>query len=174
MSRHEVLLEQWCWFEDEVKFVRRLLEPGRQEIDVGANDGVYTFSMAKAVGATGKLWAFEPASTKADFRAASIVENDFRQVARERRTRPNIVGTASLSLHADSKLSVLVLGAGASGAHEMVSLVTRDERAAFHGCWDVDFIRIKTEREALNILGGGRGHFFAPNSPATRRWCSAK
>ena len=57
-----VLLEQQDWFEEEIKFVRRLLRPGMQVIDIGANYGVYALSMARAVGTSGHVWAFEPAS----------------------------------------------------------------------------------------------------------------
>ena len=42
-----VLIEQQDWFEDEIGFVRRLLRPGQQAIDIGANYGVYTLTMAK-------------------------------------------------------------------------------------------------------------------------------
>ena len=60
-----VLREQQDWFEDEIKFLRRLLQPGEKAIDVGANCGVYTVSIAQAVGPSGKVWAFEPASSTA-------------------------------------------------------------------------------------------------------------
>ena len=55
-----VLYEQQDWFEDEIGFLRRLLLPGQQAIDVGANYGVYTLSIAKVIGPTGTVWAFEP------------------------------------------------------------------------------------------------------------------
>lgn len=67
-----VVLEQQDWFEDEIKFVRRLLKPGQKAIDIGANYGVYTLSMAKAVGPTGRVWAFEPASRTARLLAEGI------------------------------------------------------------------------------------------------------
>ncbi|MBK7673942.1 MAG: hypothetical protein IPJ27_03790 [Candidatus Accumulibacter sp.] len=34
-----VLLEQQDWFEDEIKFLRHLLQPGQKVIDIGANYG---------------------------------------------------------------------------------------------------------------------------------------
>ena len=67
-----VLYEQQDWFEDEIGFLRRLLLPGQRAIDVGANYGVYTLSIAKAVGPTGSVWAFEPASTTAALLAQGI------------------------------------------------------------------------------------------------------
>ncbi len=45
-----VLMEQQDWFEDEIKFLRCLLQPGQKVIDIGANYGVYTLSMAQVVG----------------------------------------------------------------------------------------------------------------------------
>ena len=64
-----VLREQQDFFEDELPFVRQLLQPGQNAIDIGANYGVYTLSMAKRVGANGHVWAFEPASSTAQFLA---------------------------------------------------------------------------------------------------------
>ena len=41
-----VLHEQQNWFEDEIKFVRRLLRPAQQAIDIRANYGVYPLCSA--------------------------------------------------------------------------------------------------------------------------------
>lgn len=62
-----ILLEQKEWFEDEIRFVRRWLRPGMRAVDVGANVGVYTVPMARAVGDGGQVWAFEPTPEAADF-----------------------------------------------------------------------------------------------------------
>jgi hypothetical protein len=43
-----VLLEQEDWFEDEISFVRRLVQPGSRVIDIGANYGLYTLALASA------------------------------------------------------------------------------------------------------------------------------
>src|SRR3989338_10151644 len=72
-----VLLEQEDWFEDEIKFLRRLLQPGQKVIDIGANYGVYALSMAQTVGATGFVWAFEPASDTVKLLADGIAVNGF-------------------------------------------------------------------------------------------------
>ena len=98
-----VLREQQDWFEDEIKFVRKLLKQGQRVIDIGANYGVYTLSMARLVGPAGRVWAFEPASTTADLLAASIAANDFGQVVVEQSALSCRVGTAQLSLN-DSAL----------------------------------------------------------------------
>jgi hypothetical protein len=43
-----VLIEQEDWFEKEICFVRRVLQPGTCAADIGANYGTYTLAMAPA------------------------------------------------------------------------------------------------------------------------------
>jgi protein O-GlcNAc transferase len=159
-----VLREQGDWFEDEIRFVRQALEPGQQAIDIGANYGVYALSIGKAVGPNGKVWAFEPASTTAEFLAASIAENGFSQVVLERSALSSATGFASLSLNFNPELNALRPGAAAADASERVPLVTLDERAAAYDWRDIDFVKIDAEGEELNILQGG-ARFFADLSP---------
>ncbi len=47
---------------EAMKMVCQLLRPGDTAVDVGANIGLYTLVMAKQVGPTGKVYAFEPAN----------------------------------------------------------------------------------------------------------------
>ncbi len=121
-----VLREQEDWFEDEIKFLRLLLQPGHKVIDIGANYGVYTLSMAKHVGPTGRVWAFEPASTTANFLAASITANCFDQVVLEQSALSSVKGTAQLSLNDNSELNALVRDDESSKDSETVTLVTLD------------------------------------------------
>ncbi|MFM7269960.1 MAG: hypothetical protein ACKOZT_15490, partial [Cyanobium sp.] len=75
-----VLEEQQDWFEDELHAVRCLLQPGDSVIDIGANLGVYALSMARVVGDTGKVRAFEPASETAALLRESARLNGFHQL----------------------------------------------------------------------------------------------
>jgi predicted methyltransferase len=97
-----VLREQQDWFEDEIKFLRRVLQPGQKVIDVGANYGVYTLSMAQAVGPKGYVWAFEPASTTASLLAAGVAANGYDHVTVERSALSSARGSAQLSLNDNS------------------------------------------------------------------------
>lgn len=54
------LVEQEDWFEKEIAFVRRFLQPGMVALDIGANIGIYTQVMARIVGPTGRVHAVEP------------------------------------------------------------------------------------------------------------------
>jgi hypothetical protein len=89
-----VLYEQQDWFEEEIGFLRSFLQPGCRAIDIGANYGIYTLSIAKAVGPTGAVWAFEPASSTAAFLEQGIAANGFQQVTLERSAVSCECGTA--------------------------------------------------------------------------------
>jgi FkbM family methyltransferase len=159
-----VLYEQQDWFEDEIGFLRRLLLPGQQAIDVGANYGVYTLSIAQAVGPTGAVWAFEPASCTAAFLEQSISVNNFTQIVLERSALSRVCGTAQLTVNDNSELNALVRDAESEGASETVTLVTLDDCLQRFGWKNIDLLKIDAEGEEANIIEGGRG-FFADLSP---------
>jgi FkbM family methyltransferase len=159
-----VLQEQLDWFEDEIKFLRRLLRPGQHVIDIGANYGVYALSMARAVGPTGRVWAFEPASGTADLLAAGIAANGFTHVSLERSALSSAGGSAQLALHPDPEMNALVRGARPEGPTESVPVTTLDECLDNRGWRDIEFVKIDAEGEEAGILKGG-ARFFARESP---------
>ncbi len=159
-----VLREQEDWFEDEIRFLRRLLQPGEQIIDIGANHGVYTLSMAKTVGPNGRVWAFEPASTTSQLLAASIEANEFRHVVLDRSALSDHSGTAELSLNVNSELNALAGPGTPAGHSEKVALTTLDECFVRFAWRQIDFLKIDAEGEEARILQGG-ARFFAELSP---------
>jgi FkbM family methyltransferase len=159
-----VLKEQQDWFEDEIKFLRRLLQPGQQIIDIGANMGVYTLSMARTIGPTGRVWAFEPASSTAGLLAQSIAANQFGHVVLEQCALSSASGTLRLTLNANSELNALVRDSEPSGATEAVPVSTLDECRERHGWRDIAFLKMDAEGEESNILIGGK-RFLAEQSP---------
>jgi FkbM family methyltransferase len=159
-----VLYEQRDWFEDEIGFLRRLLLPGQQAIDVGANYGVYTLSIAQVVGPTGTVWAFEPASSTAAFLAQGIAANNFTQVVLERSALSRDCGTAQLAVNDNSELNALVRGEQSANVSETVRLVTLDDCLRRYDWEKIDFLKIDAEGEEANIIDGGRD-FFTNLSP---------
>ena len=151
-----VLYEQQDWFEDEIGFLRRFLLPGQQAIDVGANYGVYTLSVAKAVGPTGAVWAFEPASSTAAFLAQGIAANNFTHVVLERSALSRECGTGQLAINDNSELNALVRDEPSGGASESIRLVTLDDCLQRYGWKRIDFLKIDAEGEEANIIEGGR------------------
>jgi FkbM family methyltransferase len=159
-----VLREQLDWFEDEIKFVRRLLQPGERAIDIGANYGVYALTMAKMVGPAGTVWAFEPASTTADLLAEGISANGFNNVILERSAISAANGTAQLSLSSQSELNALVHGAQSVLPTETVPVVSLDDCLARHAWTDIAFLKLDAEGEETNIIRGAR-RFLMECSP---------
>jgi protein O-GlcNAc transferase len=159
-----VLMEQQDWFEDEIRFLRRLLQPGQKVIDIGANYGVYTLSMARIVGVTGCVWAFEPAAGTAKLLAEGIVANGFSHVVLDRSAVSGACGTAQLSLNQHAESNALTTANGSPGTSETVPLVTLDHCLERHGWRDIGFLKIDAEGEESNILRGGK-RFFAELSP---------
>jgi FkbM family methyltransferase len=159
-----VLKEQLDWFEDEIKFLRKLLRPGQKVIDIGANMGVYSLSMARTVGPTGGVWSFEPASSTAGLLAQSIAANGFSHVVLDQCALSSASGTLRLSLNDNSELNELVREGAPAGASEEVRVSTLDECRERHGWRDIAFVKIDAEGEERNILIGGQ-RFFAEQSP---------
>jgi protein O-GlcNAc transferase len=159
-----VLIEQQDWFEDEIRFLRRVLEPGCKAIDIGANYGIYTLCMAKAVGAAGFVWAFEPASSTAALLSQGIAANDFDHVIVERSALSSESGAGFLALNDNSEVNALIGPKGGAQASERVSVVTLDECLQRYAWKDIDFLKIDAEGEEANILKGGR-KFLAELSP---------
>lgn len=159
-----VLSEQRDWFEDEIKFLRRLIRPGQKVIDIGANCGVYALTLANLVGPTGRVWAFEPASSTANLLAAGIAANGFTHLDLIRNALSSAPGTAQLSINENSELNELVRGTQPVGVTETVSCVTLDDSMTRYGWKGIDFIKIDAEGEEANILRGG-ARFLASESP---------
>jgi FkbM family methyltransferase len=78
-------LERWIlnrgFYEPElVEFLERCLRPGMVAIDVGANIGCHTLVMATAVGASGRVFAFEPNPATCDRLRANVCLNRLSNV----------------------------------------------------------------------------------------------
>ncbi len=158
-----VLREQEDWFEDELRFLRRLLQPGQTVIDIGANFGVYTLAMAHAVGPSGSVLAFEPASATARLLEDSVAANGYSHVTVRRSALSAVAGSGQLTVGEHSELNALVHGAPA-GAVETVPVSTLDDCLREDAERRIDFVKIDAEGEEENILKGGQ-QFFARHSP---------
>jgi FkbM family methyltransferase len=155
-----VLIEQEDWFEKEIAFVRRLLQPGMRTIDIGANFGTYTLAMARAVAPEGRVWAYEPTSTTARYLGKTIVRNDLANVEMMQAALADRTGSGRLHLDAQVETNRLVT----DGNGEEVSLTTLDAESRLRSWGRIDFIKIDAEGGELDIVRGGES-FFAEQSP---------
>lgn len=157
-----ILLEQEDWFEDEIKFVRRIVKPGMKAIDIGANYGTYALSLAQAVGAGGLVWAFEPAGKTMAFLEKSVVGNRLDNIRLVRAGLSNHDGRGSLNLSGEAETHTL--GSAGGSSWETIALRTLDSCADEYQWRGIDFVKIDAEGEELNILRGAKS-FLAGESP---------
>ncbi len=149
-----VLLEQETWFEKELGFVERLLQPGMHAIDVGANLGVFSLAMAKAVGPAGRVTGFEPASETRDRLLRSRETNRAAHFEIVDAALSDSERVGHLVFGRSSELNHL--GATADGAGEKVRISSLDVEAQRHGLPAPYLIKIDAEGEEIPILAGAR------------------
>ena len=69
-----VLLEQQGWFEDEIRFLPRVMPAEGLMIDIGAHHGLYALELAHAVPGA-RVVAFEPAALAFEFLGRNVLGN---------------------------------------------------------------------------------------------------
>jgi FkbM family methyltransferase len=157
-----VLLEQEDWFEKELPFVRSFLRPGMHALDIGANYGVYSVAMGKAVGPSGHVWAFEPSPSTHRFLQHTLASNKLAWVDADACALSDQAGRGRLSMQSNSELNSLVYDLAESG--EEVRVDTLDGAAARCGMRGIDFVKLDAEGAEARIVAGGR-EFFRVEDP---------
>lgn len=159
-----ILQEQKGWFEDEMEFLEAFIKPGMSVIDVGANYGLYTLTLSKLIGDTGKIWAFEPTSETAGYLEKSIVENQITNIQLIQAALSNRIGKAKFYTWSNSEWNSLSESEVGYDSSETVGLLTLDHCQDKYGWKDIDFLKLDAEGEELNILKGGK-RFLTSESP---------
>jgi FkbM family methyltransferase len=155
-----VLLEQEAWFEKEAKFVPLVIKPGMVALDIGANAGVYSLALARCVGPSGKVYAYEPASEPRRLLERSRNANGFDNL----QIVPEAISDAPRRGHLDANVSSELGSLSAKGFGESVSVTSLDKEGAARDWGSPDFVKIDAEGEERRILEGGRA-FFTQHSP---------
>lgn len=156
MSRY-VIEEQGDWFEDEIRFVRKLLHAGQTAIDVGANYGVYTLSMAALVGSSGRIYAFEPDPATAKLLRESTAVNGFGQVQVIERAVSDSKRRSYFRIENNSELNRLLDESEAKSSDGGVDVTTLDDCRKEFGWGAVDFIKIDAEGQEPQVVRGAAG-----------------
>lgn len=159
-----VLLEQEQWFERELDFVLRWLAPEMNAIDIGANVGVYCLPMAKAVGGTGKVFAFEPGGGNRRHLEASRQANGLGNLDISACALADAEKSGWLQIAESGELNSLSEGTEHSAGAERVRVSSLDIQEREGGWPAIDFVKIDAEGQEARIVAGGRT-FFARHSP---------
>lgn len=159
-----ILIEQLDWFEDEIKFLNKFIYKDNNVIDIGANYGVYTLTLAKLIGDKGHVFSFEPCSETRKFLKKSIDANNYKNVTVNKHGLSNKKQVANLSINKDSEINTVTKETSLKGNYEKISLSNLDSFIESYGWKDIDFIKIDAEGQESNIIAGGK-EFFKINSP---------
>ncbi len=81
-----------------IELMEKILKPGATAIDVGANIGLITLFMARAVGPTGHVFAFEPAPENVKLLQKNIEANGYTNITVVSAAVSDHVGTLKLFL----------------------------------------------------------------------------
>lgn len=157
-----ILQEQQDWFEDEIKFLREIVRPDTNFIDIGANYGLYSLSVANLC-RDGHVWCYEPCKDTAGYLGESIAVNQFRNITLINKALSNAPGVGRLRTGDNSELNALTSIDDASRGEE-VELTTLEAEHARHDWKNVDIVKIDAEGHELQVLEGGI-RFFTTASP---------
>jgi FkbM family methyltransferase len=149
------LYGEWC--EGELDVLGPRIGEGDVVLDIGANIGSHTLFFARAVGATGKVIAFEPQRFVHGLLAANVATNGFTNVECRREAVGGSSGEVAIPvLDPRAKANFGAVATRASGApdatDERVPLVTVDALDLAR----CDLIKIDVEGLEAAVLDGAR------------------
>jgi len=147
-----ILFEQQDWFEAELPFLRHAAKSGWNVVDIGANYGTYTLTIAAAIAPGGRLWAFEPTAATAACLRRSLALNHADNVTLIQAGLSNRGGSATFYTQPNGELNSLTPEPNC--VEETIQLTTLDAVMAEAGWPRIDFIKLDAEKEEVKILQG--------------------
>jgi FkbM family methyltransferase len=136
---------------EEQTLLEQLVPTGGTAIDVGANLGLYTITLARLVGPEGLVISFEPEADSLLMNTAALPQVIVRPFAVSDTSGPVV-----FRRHRSTALSRVVSKAEATGRDSLISSVTLDSELSRLGLNRVDFLKIDTEGREANVLAGAR------------------
>lgn len=154
-----VLWEQDKWFDPEIDFINDYLRLGMKVVDAGAGFGVYALPMAKKVGLSGAVYAFEPGSLARRYLELSKVENGFEHLRVMDNALSDKIAPARMNVAETPELNEI--GEDGTGA---VSVTTLDAWWNFSGRPAIDVLKMDINGMEPEAIKGG-AQFFTDSSP---------
>jgi FkbM family methyltransferase len=143
--------------------LKRLLAAGETAVDIGANIGLLTLAMARAVGPGGKVFSFEPEKRMADLMERMIAANGLSQTKLFRNAVSAKAG--KMTFHVSSipgHSSLFALPEKEVGHDQKVDVVRLDD--VIPADHPVDVVKIDVEGAEMDVLAGmGRVLSSNPN-----------
>jgi FkbM family methyltransferase len=150
---------------DTSRIIRHFVKPGNICIDVGANVGALTMLMAKLIGKSGHVFAFEPGppylkTLQVNLELNAFLESSVTVVNMGLSDRNGTLFWRPDPAHPYN--AVVINPSGPNFFDEnrddvAVAITTLDEYFFQHDLLRLDFIKIDVESMELEVLRGGRG-----------------
>lgn len=148
----------WCAlrgldYEPELRLFLSQLKPGDVVVDLGANIGAYAIRAAMAVGATGKVYAFEPLDRTRRRLEQALQLNNVGNVSVSGEAVGSECGYAQLAVKDRGSSASLAERSNAAETHN-VRVTTLDEFAETNGISRIDWVKMDIEgAEPLALAG---------------------
>jgi FkbM family methyltransferase len=151
-------LVQGSFERAEVETLMDAARPGTVAVDVGANVGIFTIPLGRAVGTDGAVWAFEPLPDNLDRLRANIAENRLANVSLFEAAASDTEGTLSFHVAGDSAYGSTreVFQGWGTGRTLEVPGVRLDTEWRARGMPRVSVIKIDVEGDERAVLRGAR------------------
>lgn len=147
----------------EIRLLLRHLAAGDWAVDVGAHKGAYTYWMRHAVGATGRVCAFEPQPLLAESLAALAANSGYTNVRVENLALSSASGTMTLTVPGSGTSPGASLESGRgqgqggpSGTAYSVRVTTLDDYFGGDERQRVRLLKCDAEGHELEVFRGGR------------------
>ncbi|MFT6406638.1 MAG: FkbM family methyltransferase [Arenicella sp.] len=140
------------WEPLETALVSKLVSPGENVIDIGANIGYFTVLFSQLVGEQGKVLAFEPEAKNYSLLKANILINRLDNVVIENQALSNTQGVADLYLSSYNKGDHR-LGYTAGREKQQISSIELDQYLSGNAL-PIHFIKSDTQGHELKVLQG--------------------
>jgi FkbM family methyltransferase len=144
---------------EAMQSIRRLVKAGDCCIDVGANLGYYTISLANWVGPSGLVVAFEPFPGNFAILEKNVLVNQVQNVVLESSAISDCNGSLQLIYEENEQFSATpsVAGYAVGEGRECIRVQTRSLDDYIRGLGRVpDFIKIDVEGQESAVLEGAR------------------
>jgi len=148
------------WEPRETAFMIRLVHPGMVAYDLGANYGMHTLLLARLVGSSGKVYAFEPLPEVFNGLQEQVEMNGFKSTCLVQKAVADRIAMAQFDLG-----HCRAVGHLAENGNLEVEMTTLDHFVLNEGNTPPDFIKIDIEGAESKALLGARTVIqrFQPN-----------
>jgi FkbM family methyltransferase len=153
-----------CADPNEFALLSKFIEPGMVAVDAGANDGLYTLFLARRVGETGTVLAFEPSQREFSRLQSNIELNRLENVRLFSAALSNQDGEAQLRIagyehEGQNTLGDFVYEGIETLRTERVQTLRLDSAVAEAGLARLDFLKIDVEGGETRLLQGAQTVF---------------